>query len=132
MQTAARSHDPDLAIWLAMLDPLPLECDGMTRCISTVLSHMGRPHTVHFGELAIDGVGSIPLHFWIELSCGLIIDLRARMWLGEGGSVPGSVPHGVFEPKPHMHYLSHGIQADFTVSQTIFEILTGLPMHIFC
>lgn len=110
-----------------MLDPSPLECDGMTRCISTILSRMGEPHTVHFGELAIDGVGRIPLHFWIELSCGLIIDLRARMWLGEGGSVP----HGLFEPKPDVHYCSHGTQTDFTLSQAIFEVLTGLPMHIF-
>ena len=77
--------------WLASLDALRLECDGMTRVISNLLQRDGIGHTPMAGRLAIEGVGQIVPHCWIELEDGRRIDLRARMWLGDDPRVP----HGI-------------------------------------
>lgn len=81
--------------WLAALDALRLECDGMTRVISSLLQRDGVAHAAMVGRLDVDQVGSIALHHWIELPDGRRIDLRARMWLGNDARVPhGVVPSG--------------------------------------
>lgn len=79
--------------WLASLDALRVECDGMARVISNLLQRDGIAHTPMAGRLAIEGVGQIVPHCWIELKDGRRIDLRARMWLGDDPRVPhGIVP----------------------------------------
>lgn len=77
--------------WLASLDALRLECDGMTRVISALLQQDGIPHAPMAGHLDIEAAGRISPHCWIDLNDGRRIDLRARMWLGDK---PG-VPHGI-------------------------------------
>lgn len=77
---------------LCRLDPLPLECDGMARVLSTLLTRDDVPHQVAIGSLSVNGVGTIDLHWWIELSDGRVCDLRARMWLGsEDGYLMGAL-----------------------------------------
>lgn len=80
--------------WRLLLENAPLECDGMTRCISTLLHHHQIEHSVHIGALIVEDVGRIPLHWWIVLEGGEHIDLRAQMWLGKHPHVP----HGIFLP----------------------------------
>lgn len=101
----------------------------MTRCISTVLSKHCIAHVVHQGRVTIEGLGHIPVHFWIELQSKELVDLRARMWLGR---IP-EVPHGVFLLKPGTVYQS--IQEidprRFSLSESIFHALSGIPLDTF-
>lgn len=60
-----------------------LECDGLTRVISTLMQRDGIHHQVCVGTLTISNVGMIPIHWWIVLSDGRICDYRARMWSRE-------------------------------------------------
>lgn len=83
-------------------DALAVECDGMMHVASAVLARDGINHRAVYGSLAVDGIGAIEHHYWIELPAGQILDLRARMWLGHASSVP----HGVFHPGPGVHYLA--------------------------
>jgi hypothetical protein len=53
-----------------------LECDGMTRVLSYVLKKHNVKHTAKVGSLTIDGE-KIPLHFWIVLEDGRIVDGRS-------------------------------------------------------
>jgi hypothetical protein len=79
--------------WIASLDALRLECDGMTRVVSILLQHDSIAHTPMTGRLTVEGVGKIVPHCWIELGDGRRIDLRARMWLADDPRVPhGIVP----------------------------------------
>lgn len=115
--------------WLAQLDQLPLECDGLTRCISTLMQRDGIEHRVLVGSLAITGVGSIPHHWWIAMPDGTLCDFRARMWLGDDASVP----HGLFVPEAHHAYV---VQDELQLDQvrlrpTIFTALTCEPMDHF-
>ena len=57
---------------------LPLECDGMTRVISYILTNEGIEHTVCIGNLSFE-YSSI-IHYWIELPNGYIIDYCSKMW----------------------------------------------------
>lgn len=114
--------------WLSLLDPTPLECDGMTRCISTVLTKAEIAHKVHIGRVEIIGVGVIYPHFWIRFKYGLI-DLRARTWLGDHDMVP----HGIFEPGEGVTYASARVQSadSFKLSPVLFELLCGQPLVSF-
>jgi hypothetical protein len=76
----------------ALLDPLDsadVECDGMARLVCTVLSREQIEHSSFVGQLQLDGQMVRP-HFWVEVG-PVLIDYRARMWLGERDDVP----HGV-------------------------------------
>lgn len=94
-----RTIDPArLQRWLDPLNEAPVECDGMTRAISALLSINGIEHQTFGGILADDSaVGSEAnvgvTHFWIKLADGSTIDYRARMWLGP------EAPHGVFQER---------------------------------
>lgn len=93
---------PDaLASWLVALDGLPLECDGLTRVAAHLLTDAGVAHRMHAGVLDVGGVGRIPVHWWITFPAGAVLDLRARLWLGEA---PG-VPHGLFHPDAVHRYV---------------------------
>lgn len=110
-----------------LLDACPLECDGMTRVISTVMQRDRIDHQVHVGQLRIKGVGEIPHHWWIVLPDGRICDLRARMWLG----CDPLVPHGLFSPMgPQQYAASASIPlASIKLSSTIFLCLTGFALE---
>lgn len=76
-----------------ILDPIinqpGLECDGFTRLAFTFLSRNGIKAEPYVGVLTVES-HCIPLHYW--LCCGsFLIDYKARMWLGDGDSVP----HGI-------------------------------------
>lgn len=97
--------------WLDPLDSLPVECDGLTRVITALLTLNGVEHRVMGGHLtdvsplndkdASLGPLTGYLHWWVELPSGHLIDYRARMWMGE------SAQHGVFIKDPsHFDYLN--------------------------
>lgn len=115
--------------WLKRLEDAPLECDGMTRCISTVLSLNGIPHQGHVGSLTVAGVGRIPLHFWISLSDNTHIDLRAQMWLGANACVP----HGLFMPSQDFEYETHAFFSSKQLQQSdvLFKILSNHELNSF-
>lgn len=114
---------------LAQFDKLHLECDGMTRCISTVMQRDGVEHRIRVGSLTVSDVGTIPYHMWIEMPDGQICDLRARMWLGEHAQVP----HGLFMPAEHHKYSvqSEPTLAQMRLSPVVFSILASMPMNSF-
>ena len=119
----------DLSRWLEQFDPLPLECDGLTRVISTLLQREGIEHHICIGQLDVAGVGATPLHWWIALPDGRICDLRARMWLA-GSS---EAPHGAFIQEPHQNYIEKArppVQ-DYRLDPIIFMILAEKPMEQF-
>ncbi|MFL1449436.1 hypothetical protein ACI77O_13645 [Pseudomonas tritici] len=71
----------------------PVECDGFARLAHTALFNAGVDHCVMIGRLlSRDSKKQSPIHFWIELGSGQVIDFRARMWLGDDADVP----HGIF------------------------------------
>lgn len=88
---------------LRPLDNARLECDGMSSVISWGLHENGIAHRVKCGTIC-RGHMSI-CHVWIELFTGHVIDLRARMRLGDRLDVP----HGVFrrEDYPDVTYIEH-------------------------
>lgn len=117
----------DLQAWLADLDLLPLECDGMSRCISMLLSRDSIPHRVMIGKAGVVGLGLIQSHYWVDLDNNYIIDMRARMWLGDDVRVP----HGVFECK-ETHLYSWLDAADMSrMTPLVFEVLTGIAFDAY-
>ena len=60
---------------------LPLECDGLTRVISYLLTKNKVPHDVMLGSVSMkDGKRAFSPHFWIVLRrTRQIVDYRARM-----------------------------------------------------
>lgn len=78
---------------LAPLDACPVECDGFVRLAVEVLDAYGVPYETFMGTLRSPAEDSIPLHLWLACQgrddVPLIIDYRARMWLGT------AAPHGV-------------------------------------
>jgi len=82
----------------AKYDKLRLECDGLTRVLNYVLMDNKIKHTVYTGHVDYKGgKNHIPMHFWIELGDGRVVDYRLRMWLGK----KRDVPHGVFKPSDY-------------------------------
>lgn len=116
--------------WMPALDALRQECDGMSRCVSTLLTRESIPHHIHVGHVQAHTTGGrISMHLWIELQQGVCFDLRARMWLG---SHP-SIPHGVFVPTSDVVYTSKAmIPSDgFRYPIELFELLTEAPLSAF-
>lgn len=71
------------------LDAADLECDGLSRCVTTILHSHSIVHQVMAGTLTVNE-SIIRLHFWV-CSGPFVIDYRARMWLGD----QSTVPHGI-------------------------------------
>lgn len=96
-----------------------LECDGFTRVLTYALKKKGIPHRVMIGSMMdTEKEGSIiPLHFWIELGNGQIIDFRARMWLGN------EAPHGIVTDRKRFIYEGKPIELD--VDELTYQILSG-------
>jgi|TARA_A100001518_G_C1226854_1_gene77627 hypothetical protein len=81
---------------LADLDDANCECNGLTRLVTTTLHWHQIPHSVFKGEVRrkrTDGGPDLVVapHYWARVG-DLVIDYRARMWLG----TDVDVPHGVF------------------------------------
>lgn len=112
-----------LEAWLRPMDAAPLECDGLSRAIGALLDREGVPYTMHMGSMAVEGVGKIGMHFWIDLGDGWICDWRARMWLGQDERAP----HGIFRPTADMHYWSAGVMTG-PLTAELFHILCLKPM----
>ena len=93
-----------------------LECDGMTRVIHYLLNEKKIPHDVYAGQMML-GKEEIPVHFWIALPDGRIIDYKARMWLTNKDA-----PHGIFHSsKTKAKYV--GMKINLPVDKFIFEVL---------
>ncbi len=118
-----------LVMLLHALDALPLECDGLTRAISTLMQRDDVEHCIHVGRVQIEGVGTIPYHWWITLPDGRLCDLRARMWLGNDEHVP----HGIFAPQEHQQYQIHNEvePASIRLAPSLFYVLTSKPLDAF-
>lgn len=114
----------------ALLDPLdtaPVECDGMSSLIATLLTKEGIPYKGMAGSIQPAGhSGTIP-HFWIEVD-DLVIDYRARMWLGNNPSIP----HGVFTKADHaQQYQGTPVEIN-PLPDFIFQMLKmPFPAHLF-
>jgi|GEM_PF-3455443 len=97
----------DIEALLAPYAALPhLECDGLTRAASHLLTKAGLPHTAWRGQVTHRPTKrSMAPHYWLDLADGRRIDFRARRWIGERADVP----HGVFLPAeyPAVEYVGH-------------------------
>lgn len=107
---------------LQTVDAMPLQCDGLCRVLSILLTRERVTHQTHIGALEVEGVGRIGTHCWIELQHGVFVDLRARMWLGPDDRVP----HGVFQLSPGQRYSKRGQLPVMShpSSALMFEILS--------
>jgi len=100
-------------------DKCHLECDGLTRVLHKVLHDNGVRHDVYIGSVEFKKDKDIPLHYWIELPSGKIIDYRARMWLGN------QAPHGIFRINENkIRYEGKKINMPL-LSDFIFSMLTS-------
>ncbi len=105
-----------LEMLLDPLDTAPVECDGMTRLVVTLLARNRLPYQAYVGTLTFEG-GSIA-HFWVE-SEHLRIDYRARMWFNGDKRLN----HGVFEIKDSLDvYEGHPCSIE-PLSDVLFKIL---------
>ncbi len=111
-------------------DAAPLECDGLTRVLHTVLSWEMVPHIVMYGGIhdKLSGKRFYP-HYWIAFDWlqvppeqVTIADYRAKMWLGDYPHVP----HGVFAAGqyPHIHYAGVRQEMDL-LNKTLFDFLVS-------
>ncbi len=101
----------------------PLECDGLTRVLHTVLHQEGIEHSCMVGSLTyVDRNEGAPLHFWITLPDGRFIDFRAHMWLGDSAGIP----HGIFDPAnfPQVVYRGEVVNLEI-LPQKLFDVLVG-------
>jgi hypothetical protein len=107
-----------------------LECDGMTRVASYLLSEARIAHSVCIGHVALIDVPrwvknrAIKHHWWIEFEKDgelFVIDYRARMWLAD----KPFVAHGVFQKAkfPSTVY-SADRRGPLSVPPLVFEVLT--------
>ena len=104
----------------AKYDKLPLECDGMTKVLTYVLKQNKIKHKIYQGQVKYKGKVSIPLHFWIVLNDGQIVDYRLRMWMDN----KKKLPHGVFKAEQYPDVKYEGKLVKMEVSDMIFRILT--------
>ena len=118
-----------------------LECDGMTRVVSYILTENEVKHSVCTGSLTMNGLPlnrakgtRIALHWWVDLGNDWIIDYRARMWLGRHRTIP----HGVFPLRTFPKAIYRAAQRlQLHVPKFIFDILAqpvpkNLPEEIEC
>lgn len=114
----------------SLLDPLdtaPVECDGMSSLVATLLTQQGIQYQGMAGAIQPAGHSGVIPHFWIEVG-DLVIDYRARMWLGD----KPDIPHGVFIKADHaQRYQGTPVQLD-PLPDFIFQMLKmPFPAHLF-
>ena len=82
------------------LDSAPVECDGFVRLVSRELDRWDQDYIIKCGVAKSEGGGVIGHHYWVEWG-ELLIDFRARMWLGD------CAQHGVLK-KSDVEHLYEG------------------------
>lgn len=103
----------------------PVECDGFTRLAHTALELAGIQHTCMVGIVAsLCGHRQSPIHFWIQLHDGRLIDYRARMWLGD----ETSVPHGVFALEAFPEWEYRGAEIDLPILNPVLARYMVMPL----
>lgn len=100
------------------LDKSPVECDGMSSLVATVLSKNNIDYKGMCGQIIPKGAGTPIPHVWIEVG-EWVIDFRARMWLG----TDSSIPHGVFKKKDHKDLYTGSAVMIAPLHDTLFQIL---------
>lgn len=117
-----------LQAWLLPLDLAGghLECDGLSRSISTLLHREGIEHQLLAGSFHSEAHGVLSPHYWIRFPDGLICDFRVRSWLGD----LEDLPHGVFQCPSTVRY--EVAAQDFgRLDAAVFEILVGRMLESF-
>lgn len=118
--------DTELFQLLTPFIDAPVGCDGFTRLAHTALSNAGIEHTCMMGRVvSLDSKARSPIHFWIELEDGRLIDYRARMWLGDCQNVP----HGVFQPFHFKSWVYRGEVIDLPVLHPVMAniLMKAIP-----
>ena len=83
---------------LEQYDTCRLECDGLTRVLSYLLTKANVEHRAMLGKITDQKTQQrFSPHFWLVLPDGRHIDYRARMWLGRHEHIP----HGIFDPEDY-------------------------------
>ena len=96
------------------LEFAPVECDGMSRLVATVLSQQGIPFQGMVGSIVPKDTNYRIPHFWVQVG-DLVIDYRAQMWLGDASDVPHGVVRaedypGIYEGEPfHLEALPESL-----------------------
>ncbi len=93
-----------------------LECDGTARVIHYALDNHGIPHYVFMGNVEFDDA-IIPLHYWIGLPDGRLVDFKARKWLGD------AAPNGIFYPKDTAA-IYDGKPVELPMNELLYKLLT--------
>lgn len=119
---------------VAPYDHLALECDGMTRLLSTTLRENDIPHRVYQGQLLyLPTQEDATPHLWIELETDQgthILDFRALLWHRK--KPKGTVPHGLFQAQHYpdvQYHAAYELQAaplDATTVACLLEQRYGL------
>ncbi|SFF33297.1 hypothetical protein SAMN04489711_1349 [Paracidovorax wautersii] len=114
--------------WLSPLDLAGghLECDGLSRSISTLLHRERIEHQLLVGSFHSDAHGVLSPHYWVRFSDGLICDFRVRSWLGD----LEDLPHGVFQCPSTVRYEAV-VQDVGRLGAAVFEILVGRKLESF-
>ena len=99
---------------------LNLECDGMTRIISYILSQKQIKHKIYNGVVYFEY--HILRHWWIQLTNGYTVDYRLKMWFPDFEDVP----NGIFKRQdfPDFEYKYIKIEK-WKVSLQLFNVLTS-------
>ncbi|MEE9647830.1 hypothetical protein [Enterobacter soli] len=106
-------------------DALPLECDGHSMVVSSLLDRFCIPHQRIVGEVTLAGSGQIIRpHLWIKYD-EYIIDYRLRMWARQTADNVCLVPHGIFiEDKCHATYTVHSIARKTVIPDKVIDLMT--------
>jgi hypothetical protein len=97
-----------------------LECDGTVRVLNYALTNAGIKHTVYTGMVINDAMKkTIPLHYWIELEDGRIVDYKCQMWLGP------TAPNGIFFKNQYPDFKYLGKYIHMKTPELIYDILTA-------
>lgn len=105
----------------------PLECDGLTKIFTSLLTYQNIDHTVYTGRVSHQKTGRSLVHMWIELETDWgwrIIDYRARLWLGVGGEVPD----GIFDPRFYPDVIYEGTPSKISLLTEEAIELVGAPI----
>lgn len=111
---------------LSHLDDKPVECDGMSSLVATLLHRNGIAYQGMCGQIVPKQLGSPIPHVWVEVG-ELVVDFRARMWMGD---LP-DVPHGVFLKADHPDlYRGNPVEIE-PLPDFLFQILQiPFPKHL--
>jgi hypothetical protein len=81
-------NSTELSDFFKDIELAPIECDGFTRIAFSRLCRLGVPCQAFIGSLVV-GDSYIAPHLWLLVHGKLIVDYRARMWLGDVADYAG-------------------------------------------